>query len=134
MDFSYSVHSFGIKEDIVVYEPLPRYEFSFRINAEGLTLQLRETGEIIASDGNEIIFIIPAPNITDQTGCYSEAVRDELAQHGDGTYEQSVLAAKDWINDASRAFPVTIDPAIVDYETNNANGLTLYYANASPRE
>mgnify|MGYP002300959669 CR=1 FL=1 len=75
VDFSYSVHSSGIKEDIVVYEPLPRYEFSFRINSEGLTLQLRETGEIIASDGNEIIFIIPAPNMTDQNGCYSEAVR-----------------------------------------------------------
>ena len=134
VDFSYSVHSFGIKEDIVVYEPLPRYEFSFRINAEGLTLQLRETGEIIASDGNEIIFIIPAPNMTDQNGCYSEAVRYELAEHGDGTYELTVIAEKDWINDASRAFPVTIDPAIVDYETNNANGLTLYYANASPRE
>ena len=134
VDFSYSVHSSGIKEDIVVYEPLPRYEFSFRINAEGLTLQLRETGEIIASDGNEIIFIIPAPNMTDQNGCYSEAVRYELAEHGDGTYELTVIAEKDWINDASRAFPVTIDPAIVDYETNNANGLTLYYANASPRE
>ena len=74
IDFEYSVNSVGIKEDIIVNRPLNDYQFSFTITAPELSLVLSDAGEIIAYSESEAVFAIPAPNMTDANGVYSEDV------------------------------------------------------------
>ena len=133
VDFEYSVHSWGVKENIVLHAPLEDYGFRYTITAPGLHLSLTETGEIMAhTEEDNAIFIIPAPNMSDADGCYSEDVYYSLACNENGTYDMEIIASKRWIDAAERVFPVKIDPAVYSLTREDANGLTLYYSEATP--
>lgn len=133
IDFEYSINSLGIKEDIIINEPLNNYQFSFTINAPDLALMLLESGEIIAySEDEKAIFSIPAPNMTDANGVYSEEVYYTLEDNNDDTYTLGVVPDPNWMNAAGRSYPVKIDPAVYSIERQTANGLTLYYSSGSP--
>ncbi len=127
VDFNYSVGSFGVKENIFVYAPLPEYVFDFTIRATGLILTPNENGEIVAcNEDGEAIFLIPAPNMTDADGNYSESVCYELTHEDDDSYILSVRAEKDWLNDSERSFPVKIDPSVYPVGKQTADSLTFY--------
>ncbi len=133
VDFEYSVNSLGVKEDIIVNQPLTNYQFSYTIDAPDLSLILSETGEIIAySKDEKAIFAIPAPNMTDANGVYSEDVYYTLSNNEDNTYTLNIIPNSIWMNDISRSYPVRIDPAVYSIEKQTANGLTLYYSGGSP--
>ena len=127
VDFEYLVNSMGVKENIVVNCPLDNYIFSYTIRAFDLYLNLTDSGEIVASseeDGD--IFVIPAPNMKDAEGFYSEEVYYTLEEEDNGIYKLNITADADWINEAERKFPVKIDPSVISVERMTANGLTLY--------
>ena len=135
VDFEYSVNTMGVKEDIIVNHPLDDYVFSYTIQAPDLSLTLEETGEIVASseaDGD--IFVIPAPNMTDAAGVYSEEVCYTLEEEGGGIYTLCIAADAEWMNESGRAYPVKIDPAVVSVERKTANGKTLCTANQALTE
>ena len=135
VDFEYSVDSLGVKENIVVHSPMQSYDFCFTVKARGLNLILQSSGEITAYNGDgEAVFVIPAPNMSDEAGNYSEAVSYELTEKADGEYTLSIIPDKEWLNDDSRVFPVKIDPAVATVERKTANGLTLYANNAAAAE
>ena len=134
IDFEYSVNSVGIKEDIIVNRPLNDYQFSFTITAPELLLVLSDTGEIIAYSESEAVFAIPAPNMTDANGVYSEEVYYTLVDNEDGTYSLGIRPDNDWMNAKERSFPVRIDPAVYSIEKQTANGLTLYYSSGGDPE
>ncbi len=60
------------------------------------------------------------PYMTDADGAYSEAVAYQLSQQEDGTWVLTVTADDAWIESPERAFPVCIDPTLVD-ETTSKN-------------
>lgn len=135
VDLEYSVHSLGLKENIIVNNRLTDYVFSFTVITNGLQLTLEDDGNITAyNEDGEAIFIIPAPNMTDNNGVYSEEVYYELTKNEEDNYLLSIIAATDWFNDSARAFPVKIDPMVYTLERQNANGLTLYYAGGGSPE
>lgn len=81
VDLEYSVNSLGLKENIIVNKRLPDYIFSFTVITNGLQLTLEDGGNIAAyNEDGEAIFIIPAPNMTDNNGVYSEEVYYELTK------------------------------------------------------
>ena len=116
VDFQYELYSYNIKETIIVKEPLSGYSFSFRLNLVGLTPVLQEDGSVVLLDTEEnTIYYIPAPYMTDANGEYSEAVAYTLHQEEDGTWVLTVAADPAWVEDTDRAFPVRIDPTLIDY-------------------
>ena len=132
VDFEYTVNSLGVKEDIIINEPIEDYRFSYTINAPDMYLELSESGEIVAyaEDGNAV-FAIPAPNMTDADGVYSEDVYYTLANNHDDTYTLGIIPDVNWMESAERSYPIRIDPAVYSIEKETANGLTLYYSGGS---
>ena len=59
-----------LKENIIIYEALPSYEFTFDIKAKNLYLRLQDTGEILAisEESEEVIFTIPKGYMYDALG------------------------------------------------------------------
>lgn len=128
VDFEYSVDSCGLKENIIINRRLSDYVFTFTLATKGLRLTLGAGGEITAyNEDDEAKFVIPAPNMTDADGVYSEDVYYRLAEIDDDKYALGIVASEEWFADPSRAFPVKIDPAVSAGEKKTANGLTLYY-------
>ena len=112
-DIEYILTSNDIKENIIVKSPQISYTYSFALSVQSLTAELQETGEIVFRDihTNEIKYHIPAPYMYDSLGSVSHDVEYSLETVSNG-YVITITADSSWLNNAERAFPVTIDPTI----------------------
>jgi RHS repeat-associated protein len=128
VDLSYTLYSYNIKETIVLNQPRSSYSFPFTLDAEGLTPVLLEDSsiELRTADG-EVIYLIPAPFMTDAAGAESDAVSYALEEADSGSWALTVIADSEWINDEARSFPVAIDPTIIDKVTWSAQGIGVTY-------
>ena len=95
-----------------------------------MTVELQETGEIVFLDiyTNEIKYHIPAPYMYDSLGSVSHDVEYSLETVRNG-YVITITADSSWLNNAERAFPVTIDPTI-----QKAIVFDTYISSANPTE
>ena len=120
VDFQYELYSYHIKETLLVKEPLASgYAFSFRLDLQGLTPELQEDGSVaLRGETGEMVYWIPAPYMTDAQDVCSEAVAYSLAQAEDGSWMFTVTADKDWMEAEDRAYPVAIDPTLIDTTTS----------------
>jgi hypothetical protein len=59
VDFEYSVTSSGVKENIIVYNPLKYYEFYYTIYASDLNLVSTTEGEIVVypKTGGSVVLV-----------------------------------------------------------------------------
>ena len=132
VDIEYVVHSLNIKENIIVKERKDSYSYTFTVELNNLSAVLSEDGNVyISTEDGEIKYVIPAPIVYDANGEYapdSEAAYT-LVSTGTGKYELTVTISTNWMNDSSRAFPVTIDPPI---ESIPGGALDLYIDSSSP--
>ena len=117
VDLEYAVTAAKIKENIIVRSRRESYRFCFRLHCAGLSLRMSPEGDCIElcadKDGEtRVEFTIPSPYMYDADGAESESVFYEVEPDEDG-YRFQIIADADWINDAQRAFPVTIDPQII---------------------
>ena len=112
-DIEYILTSNDVKENIIVKSPQISYTYSFALSVQSLTAELQETGEIVFHDihTNEIKYHIPAPYMYDSLGSVSHDVEYSLETVSNG-YVITITADSSWLNNAERAFPVTIDPTI----------------------
>ena len=112
-DIEYILTSNDVKENIIVKSPQISYTYSFALSVQSLTAELQETGEIVFRDihTNEIKYHIPAPYMYDSLGSVSHDVEYSLETVSNG-YVITITADSSWLNNAERAFPVTIDPTI----------------------
>ena len=126
---------------IIVKERAEEYRYVFKLKTEGLKLRLSEDGERIelyaeeaTEDGErkeKVEFIIPSPFMYDASGNRSDDVSYEVENDADGGYVFAVVAEKEWMNAAGRAFPVTIDPQIVDNDTLQVLTIVPMYSKAN---
>ena len=138
LDIEYVLQSNNIKENIIIRKKENSYRYRFAFTLEGLTMRLAEDQSSLeifscATDENGVPcekreFTIPAPFMFDKAGERSDEVQFELEETDAGKYTFTVVANENWINDANRTFPVTIDPQLV---TNNTNFLTATQFNSS---
>ncbi|MBE6644827.1 MAG: RHS repeat protein, partial [Ruminococcaceae bacterium] len=133
VDVEYVVQSLNIKENIIVKEKKSEYIFSFELKLNGLTAALTESGSIELTDSKtgEVDYVIPAPVIYDANGIHAESGVGAytLSGGGNGKYTLSVTVSSEWMNSADRAFPVTVDPAIVNY---NVSAVDLSISSYTP--
>ena len=115
VDLMYENYSYNIKETILVNEPQSGYEYSFRLDVDGLIPILEEDGAVYLYDDNDDpIYIIPAPYMYDANNVLSSDVEYTLVADEDG-YILTVSADAEWMNAEEREYPVAIDPTIITY-------------------
>lgn len=115
VDLHYELCSYNIKETILVNQPRDSYSFTFYFDSGDLTPVLMEDGSCVLQDEeSEVVYLIPAPYMTDSAGEYSEAVTYSLEETDSGSWALTVTADEAWMNDPSRVFPVSIDPTLYD--------------------
>ena len=70
-----------------------------------------------------VAYVISAPYMYDAAGEYSDAVTLTLTETKNKKFTLTLTAESEWLGDASRAYPVCIDPAF-EYEPTDAD--TVY--------
>lgn len=115
IDIEYIVVSNSIKENIIVKERSDSYSYTFTLALNGLSAEI-ENGNILLCDTStrDIVYCIPAPYMYDATGKESIDAYYTLTSSNNGKYEFTLNADAEWINSEERAFPVVIDPSLVD--------------------
>ena len=113
VDLRYQLYGYNVKETIVLNRPRESYSFSFYLDMQGLKPVQMEDGSVeLRNESDEVIYLIPAPYMTDANGAYSEEAFYKLSESKSGAWQLTVVADEKWINDKERAFPVEIDPTI----------------------
>lgn len=112
MDILYTSYGYNIKEEIIVKAPQDSYRYDFLLELNGLFADQNEDGSIsLLTEDEREIYRIPAPFMMDSGGNVSQNVLYTLATTSQETV-LSVVADAEWINNETRAFPVTIDPTL----------------------
>ena len=102
----------SLKENIIVNRPLKDYVFEYEIETNNLKLILTDAGDIEALDeSGKTILTIPKGYMFDATDARSNNVDYQLKDNG-GKYLLYVIPDSKWMNDATRVFPITIDPSV----------------------
>ncbi len=118
VDLEYIANSSNIKENIIVKEKSDSYTYSFELKLNGLTAGLSElSGDILVfnKESGAIQYTVPAPVVFDAQGeCAPDgAAYYSLTEVKNGKYLMSVTVDAEWMNASNRAYPVTVDPAIM---------------------
>ena len=122
VDVEYTVLPGRVKEAIILESPQSIVSYIMDITAEGLTASINEDGEVVFSDGTEVIFTIWAPYMYDSADELSEEIELDLADNGNGSYTVTLTPDAEWLNDQARVYPITIDPD-VSAGTDQTNGI-----------
>ncbi len=120
VDLEFEMQPAGVKENLVL-EAAPSEsdtEWSWLIDADGLTLDENEAGDIeFVDDDGEVRFHIPRPLMHDSSGVEEESsdalinIPTELTQVG-GQWRLTLRPDSDWMSSADRVYPVFVDPAV----------------------
>lgn len=115
IDLQYILRGGNLKENIIVKAKSDSYTYEFNLDIKGLYPQLESNGSVslIDEETQDVVYTIPAGYMVDANGERSTAVKYSLEHKNGKSYSLIVTADTSWINDESRAFPVTIDPTIV---------------------
>lgn len=120
VDFDYTVLPTGVKENIVLADASAQSTFTFALNTDGLTPKANEDGSIsLMDDKGHEIYLVAKPYAFDNNDNETENVTSVLRQDGSQWYVDIALDEA-WLKDASRSFPVTIDPTVF-FQPTNAN-------------
>ncbi|WP_143570491.1 LamG-like jellyroll fold domain-containing protein [Streptomyces acidiscabies] len=110
----------GFKENLVLNSPAAANSWLFRLDAEGLTPRLAETGDVefTGVDGKVAATVPHAYMVDSKTdprsgeGARSARVSYELTTV-DGQSALRMTADRSWLDDPERVYPVTVDPTTV---------------------
>ena len=116
----YENYANTVKENIVISAPQSDYSYTFRLTLKGLAPKTEEDGSIVlCSEEGNVIYTIPAPYMIDNNHEESYEAQYVLTEDGDA-WLLTVTADSEWMNAADRAYPVLLDPTVVE------TGLTDY--------
>lgn len=113
--FEFTGLSDGLKEEIELSGPGQANTYAYELHAsDGLKPSLVEDGSIQFRDAEgQTVVVLPAPVMSDNDGAESRAVKYELGPEEEGHWKLLVIADREWLQQPDRAFPVLIDPTIV---------------------
>lgn len=108
----YSLNASEIEEVITINKSAEKYSYSFKMNADELSLLQQDDGSVLAySSDNKQLFIFDAPSLIDAQGKTSTAVKYEIVNSASGCY-LTLSADSEWINDSNTVLPVKIQTNI----------------------
>lgn len=114
-ELQYSGLANGVKEDIILNDSTAPSSYHFRLDASaGVTPISAGDGSIrFETADQQTVVVIPAPVMVDAAGALApaDAVSYGLEPAGDGSWMLTVAADPEWLGDAGRSWPVTLDPS-----------------------
>lgn len=114
VDCKVDIQSNSVKETLILENPDNLLEeYSYFIQSDGLVAELYEDNSVVFSDGDENVFIIPAPFMFDSSE-YSDNnydIKVTLEEYDNG-YIYTLSPDIEWLTDESRIYPVMIDPTV----------------------
>lgn len=117
IDIEYILEGTNLKENIIIYEPLDEYRFTFELNLDGLFVMQTAEGDILITDETgETVYIIPSGYMYDANRVYSYEVHYTL-EFVDELYFLTVVADSEFFEYA--AFPVVVDPSVLASHHDN---------------
>jgi YD repeat-containing protein len=114
VDLQYEILSNELKENIILKEKLEAPSFTFNFNVKNLEAELMSNNSIAfydPKDKENEIFIMPAPFMFDSDGTESHDIEVAFSKEEKG-YILTIIPDNEWLNNAERKYPVTIDPII----------------------
>lgn len=120
VDVEYEVLPSQVKENIILQEKTEIISYVFPVEVDGLAAVLNSDRTVtFYNQAGESIFFMPAPYMFDSVGAYSEEIDVTLEQTGDDAYALRITPDAEWLHDAARAYPITIDPTVVTNTNSN---------------
>ena len=120
VDLRYTVLHGKVEEDIILNSADGFSSYVLVVNTDGLTATAGENGKVSFSDSEGAeIFSIAAPWMKDASGEVSNDIEVAVIQRGETAYI-NYEPSSEWLTDASRSYPVLIDPSFTTrYYTSN---------------
>ena len=110
MELRCRVKGMRMKEDMVLLRKEAAKSYTYLYQTEGLVPELREKEVLFFDEGQNEIFRVQAPYMRDFSGSKSESIEVSAEMTADGKCRVTFTPDRNWLNEASRKFPVVIDP------------------------
>ena len=130
VDLQYIVSSVGIKENIILKNAQAKRSYSVEYRMKGLTpVQVDEKTIALRDKNGNDVYTLTAPMMADAAGAMSTDVALSLTEAKNNKFTVQLSVDEEWIADATRVFPVVIDP---DIQTSQADkDVKAVYVDAS---
>lgn len=115
VDLRLSSTSGGMKDELVLASAAAANAYEFSLRTKGVRPRLTESGAVELLQGDHAVAVIPPGFMQDAAATRSTDVRYALEEHRDGTWTLRMEAARGWLTDPARVFPVVIDPAVITF-------------------
>ncbi len=130
VDIQFIVGPDGTKENIILKSNKAKNVFTARYNIGNLTAKVIDEKNIQLVDGDNVVYTISAPYMSDANGEFSENLSLSVRKNHNGMLTVDLEADKEWLSSADRAFPVTVDPT-VETELSKASIDSVFVASSS---
>lgn len=125
VDLRFDIGTGAIKDNFILEDKDSTSEFQYKIIPGKNTLISNDDGSIsVLSAENTEIYRLSAPLMYDSAGNISYNIAQTLTSQGNN-YILSITPDRNWLEQAERAYPVTVDPAFYislhDYEGTSAD-------------
>ena len=131
-DIVYDLKGNQVKESIIMDAYSARLQgYRYTLNVGELNPVLTDSGEInlYDRDHKEIVMVMPAPFLVDDSGEYCYDVEVNLTGKG-SQYTLTYLLPQQWLADAQRQWPVVLDPMVeADITRTNIRDVSVYEQN-----
>ena len=132
VDVEYILDSVNLKENLVLKKFGAQNEFVAQYNIGELKAEQTEAHSIELRDAQgKVIFSITAPYMFDANGQTSDGVALSILSDTDGVMRVKITADKAWLSDKARAYPVRIDPNVLEAVQRFDQDATALYKSGS---
>lgn len=133
-DFEYIVSSEGLKENIILKSRNTQTVFEAEYKANGLTpVQIDDKTIELKTDTGTVIYVISAPCMIDANMEFSDGITLSLSDVKNNKFTITITLDENWLNELSRAYPVTVDPYLqTSQKWEDAACNSAYIASSTP--
>lgn len=116
----------NLKENLILKDKHAQHQYVIRYDIGTLVAEERDDHTILLKDGEETVFTIHAPYMTDAAGAVSDKVSLHIFSQSEGVLRVILTADKQWIKSRERVYPVTVDPYVAELMKNTSYDATAF--------
>ena len=120
VDLQYIVTPGALKENIILKSKNAENAFTVNYNIGTLAAKAVDSKTIHLMNGEDVIYVISAPYMSDSAGAVSESVSLKIEKNKNGKLRVVITADDEWLQESDRVYPVTVDPTITTEITKEA--------------
>ena len=127
VDLQYVVSPVGVKENILLHSRSSRREFTVQYQIGGGLEAVQQDGRTIAlRRGEETVYTLSAPVMTDAAGASSDALSLTLVEARGANLTVRLSADDAWLTEEGRQYPVVLDPSFTTDYTDSSSVQTRF--------